>query len=379
MSKIFALILSLLAVTTTFVLSGNSVYALESCPGGAPQTYVCIKSSDECSKSPTENYVKRQLNNSDRIAQFYIDVGTNTEFSSFNAVFDCGLKNEIPAIKSNDNSSIYVDLDKSSTRLGTPCEFDTGSHKIIVNALNNAGKVDQCEATYTVVDSDDQCLLQIEPSEGIWSGMETPLQISGDNLTPGGRFMLYFDNEKISEAGFVNTPSFSPITVPKRLMTPGTHKVSLRKYDNGLEGQYATFCPRSVYIGSSLKKAGKVAAPGETIDKCKVDDKDCSKAGGETCDNNTGFKTAIGCIHTTPAGFVKDFLTFAVGIGGGLAFIMMLFGAFQMMTSGGNPQNLQEGKDVLQNAIIGLLFIIFSILLMRIIGIDILSIPGFSL
>lgn len=117
------------------------------------------------------------------------------------------------------------------------------------------------------------------------------------------------------------------------------------------------------------------------VDKCKDPTAiDCSKAGGEPCNdaNGPGFKTAIGCIHTTPKGFVKDFLTFAVSIGGGLAFVMMLFGSFQMMTSGGNPQNLQGGKDTLQNAIIGLLFIIFSILLMKIIGIDILNIPGFT-
>ena len=116
-------------------------------------------------------------------------------------------------------------------------------------------------------------------------------------------------------------------------------------------------------------------------DKCKdKDSPDCSKAGGESCGtaDNPGFKTAIGSSHSSPAAFVKDFLTFAVGIGGGLAFIMMLFGAFQMMTSGGNPQNLQGGKDTLQNAIIGLLFIIFSILLMKIIGIDILGLPGFG-
>lgn len=114
--------------------------------------------------------------------------------------------------------------------------------------------------------------------------------------------------------------------------------------------------------------------------KCKdPNNKDCSKAEGIKCpDGSDGLVTAIGCIHTQPKALVQDFLRFATGIGGGLAFMMMLLGAFQMLTSGGNPQNLQGGREVFQNALIGLLFVIFSILIMKIIGIDILNIPGFS-
>lgn len=155
-------------------------------------------------------------------------------------------------------------------------------------------------------------------------------------------------------------------------------------------------CEKTIYITADAPKPPTVS-PGtgapipvtpptaQIEDKCKDKNspdysKNCSKAGGETCSDarGPGFKTAIGCIHTTPKVLVQDVLTFATGIGGGLAFIMMLFGAFQMLTSGGNPQNLQGGRDVFQNAIIGLLFIIFSILLMKIIGIDILSLPGFK-
>ena len=67
-------------------------------------------------------------------------------------------------------------------------------------------------------------------------------------------------------------------------------------------------------------------------------------------------------------------MTFVIGIGGGLAFLMMLLGAFQMLTSAGNPETLQAGKDRLTSAVIGLLFIIFAVLLLQIIGVDILGI-----
>lgn len=135
-------------------------------------------------------------------------------------------------------------------------------------------------------------------------------------------------------------------------------------------------CPNLTFtVGGTLvppaKKCGEKDDNGNTIV--------CSQAGGIQCPGGSaGFVTAIGCIHTQPKLLVEDFLRFATGIGGGLAFMMMLFGAFQMLTSGGNPQNLQGGREVFQNALIGLLFVIFSVLLMKIIGIDILSIPGFS-
>lgn len=105
----------------------------------------------------------------------------------------------------------------------------------------------------------------------------------------------------------------------------------------------------------------------------------CSSGGGKPtpgCTDdpkNPAIATAIGCIHTQPAALVKDLLTFIIGIGGGLAFLMMLLGVFQMLTSAGNPETLSAGRDRFQSAIIGLLFIIFSVLLLRIIGVDILG------
>jgi hypothetical protein len=100
----------------------------------------------------------------------------------------------------------------------------------------------------------------------------------------------------------------------------------------------------------------------------------CVKARGIQCGD--GISTAIGCILTSLAGFVKDFLKFILGISGGLAFLMMLLGTFQMLTSAGNPETLQAGRDRLTSAIIGLLFVIFAVLLLRIIGVDILGLGG---
>ncbi len=87
--------------------------------------------------------------------------------------------------------------------------------------------------------------------------------------------------------------------------------------------------------------------------------------------------TAIGCISTDPADFIRTFLKFGVGIAGGIAFLLILLGGFQILTSAGNPEHMNAGKELVSSAIAGLLMIIFSIFLLRVIGVDILGIKGF--
>lgn len=143
----------------------------------------------------------------------------------------------------------------------------------------------------------------------------------------------------------------------------------------------APLLPDATPIGPGPTIGVGASAPGGNIkDICKEDPAKCTKAGGDPCSDARGpaFKTAVGCIHTNPAEFAKDLLTWVIGIGGGIAFLMMLLGAFQMLTSAGNPETLQAGRDRLTSAVIGLLFIIFAVLLLQIIGADILGLKGFE-
>lgn len=88
--------------------------------------------------------------------------------------------------------------------------------------------------------------------------------------------------------------------------------------------------------------------------------------------------TAIGCVEATSTGLLNKFLPFAIGIAGGIAFLLILFGALQMMMSAGNPEKLNAGKELVTAAITGLLLIIFSIFILQLVGVTILKIPGFS-
>jgi hypothetical protein len=96
--------------------------------------------------------------------------------------------------------------------------------------------------------------------------------------------------------------------------------------------------------------------------------------------DETGISTAIGCIHVlgTTEGFLSDVLKWAVGIGGGIAFLLIIYAGFMIMTSAGNPERLKAGQELLTSAISGLILLIFSVFILKFIGIDILGLCNFG-
>ncbi len=109
-----------------------------------------------------------------------------------------------------------------------------------------------------------------------------------------------------------------------------------------------------------------------------------------SCTNNTvwdwlnpfdqlGIETAIGCIPVaTPQDFIAFVLRWAMGIAGGIALALIGYAGFMIITSMGNPQRLQAGKELLTSAVSGLMLLLFGIFALRFIGIEILKIPGFG-
>lgn len=92
----------------------------------------------------------------------------------------------------------------------------------------------------------------------------------------------------------------------------------------------------------------------------------------------TGVDTGLGCIPSDPQGLVVWFLSFAIKIAGGIALLLLAYGGIKFITSGGDPKALDEAKSTITSALSGLFLIIFSVLLLKIIGYDILRIPGWG-
>lgn len=99
-----------------------------------------------------------------------------------------------------------------------------------------------------------------------------------------------------------------------------------------------------------------------------------------TCDGGKGIQTAIGCIHALgdQNAFLSDILKWAVGVGSGIAFLLMLYAGFMIMTGSGSPERLKAGQELLTSSVAGLILLIFSVFILRFIGIDILALDAFG-
>lgn len=111
----------------------------------------------------------------------------------------------------------------------------------------------------------------------------------------------------------------------------------------------------------------KLAKPGDSNDVFCPGDK-------------TEINTAIGCIHVLGGteSFLGDVLKWAVGVGGGIAFLLIVYASFLIMSSAGNPERLKAGQELLTSAISGLILLVLSIFVLKFIGIDILGLNQFG-
>ena len=121
-------------------------------------------------------------------------------------------------------------------------------------------------------------------------------------------------------------------------------------------------CTASIFQRDFCKQAGPVGS--DFYQKC------------ESC-IATGVWTAFGCIDYTQQGIVTSLSRLGVGLGGGIALILVLYGSFTISTSTSNPQRLQNGQQILISALVGLFFMILSVVMLQFMGVEILRIPGF--
>lgn len=357
------------------------------------QTPVALAQEDPKDTCEIETNPKQgKLNDTDNSVTFTIDLGYNPTTSHqvetrCGPLLGTGRARTRPATPIPGTTKISAFLENGRGN----CNFSIDVHEIWVKS----GNFYPCRAAYEVVNSDTLCTLELDANDQkkLVKDLEPGLRVTGSKLTNSRQFELFFDNQKIKrkwsgdspQNNFdLHTPSFPekpelPVYIPDfYLNKPGKHRIDIRRRYIHAPGPFMVdngpaLCPLDFIVESPDKPVTVLDTTG--LKECKSGP-NCSSGASQECTGGTkpSVKTAIGCIHTNPGDLIADVLKFALGIGGGLAFLMMLLGAFQMLTSAGNPETLQAGKDRLTSAVIGLLFIIFSVLLLQIIGVDILGI-----
>lgn len=97
------------------------------------------------------------------------------------------------------------------------------------------------------------------------------------------------------------------------------------------------------------------------------------------CTRGGGILTGLGCIPINLSNFISSYLlSIGIGLAGLIALLCIIYSAFQLQTSAGNSEKVKKAQELLTSCIMGLMLIIFSIFILRLIGVSILKIPGMS-
>ena len=83
-------------------------------------------------------------------------------------------------------------------------------------------------------------------------------------------------------------------------------------------------------------------------------------------------------LPTEPGPLINALVGIVLSAAGGIAIVLIMISGYKMMISQGNPEQIKDAREQLTAAIIGLLFVIFSLVILQFIGINVLNLPGFK-
>lgn len=397
-----------LIFTFYFFTFPKSVYALQECRNPKVQTV------------PNGETTPRDLKNTDSGAEFTVDVNRSAEeaggVTRWIMDWECGAGNRRVASGVGDTN-----IKATLSNVGGNCAFlPHSAHIVKVKEIVAGKEVDYCQAIYKVIDAGRLCELSLTSDHVDSAGnpdnlvtTTSQLKLSGTNIPTGtviiNEYGIFIDEFLVARA----TKNFNDFTIPIEKNTQGSHKISLRSKkpyvtlnpfdalgkigntfkDKSFSMDYGpSLCSVPYTVGDasnpgSIEPSTNAATTGDSsADICKENPKDpkCSSAGGIACNPETGkpgdggILTAIGCVPSQPQPLVEGLIKFITFGSGGISLLLMIFASFRYITSAGNPDSVKAAWDQFQNALIGLLFVLFSVLLLQIIGVDILGIPGLS-
>lgn len=219
--------------------------------------------------------------------------------------------------------------------------------------------VNNCEEGYGVPDSDDVnvvCGADHYPDD-FWDHCDENLMFTCVSLTS--------PTPSPSKTP-TNTPTQEPTPTPpsgciyRGNNCPSSHPSSCYQLDNiHLCCETASTC-EDVEIPNSSS-----TVQDSEYDPCRGIEGGAASA-CRTCINSRGSYTALGCIPNDPSQFAGSFIRVLFGIAGGIAFLLMIYGAFLCITSQGNPQKSQACRETITSAIVGLLLLIFSLFIIQV-------------
>ena len=248
--------------------------------------------------------------------------------------------------------------------------FQAKTYRITVQDNKVSGATTFCAASFAVQGATSGGICEIEfknPSFTVNDEIIMKVLNLSGNSEDGRRVVLKRDKENGNEvrAWLTNVDKLrSRFSLDRH--EAGVYYVEVRKAEilGGFLGERLCF---TKFIIGDVTKSGEIP-PGP----CK-----------EVTDPKTGKKTfvcdtALGDISSDPGKFISRIFGILLSLAGGIALLLIIISGYRLMASQGNPEKVQAAREQLTSAIVGLLFIIFSLAILTIIGVDILRIPGFE-
>jgi hypothetical protein len=98
------------------------------------------------------------------------------------------------------------------------------------------------------------------------------------------------------------------------------------------------------------------------------------------CFEQGGYYSSLGCIYTDNWKDLieKNIFGWGLGLAGIIAVGCITFAALQFQLSQGDPEKIKKSRELITSCIMGLMLIIFSVFILKVIGVDILAVPGFK-
>lgn len=147
-----------------------------------------------------------------------------------------------------------------------------------------------------------------------------------------------------------------------------------------LQGTQSTSDPTDINCRCNFDGATPTPMPLAKIKEFCQKHKDTNEVKNcEKCTDEGGVWSGIGCVQTDLKRFITE-TVFGMGVGlaGGIALLCIIYAAFMMQTSQGTPDKVKKAQELMTSCIMGLIFIIFSVFILKLIGVNILKIPGFQ-
>jgi len=234
---------------------------------------------------------------------------------------------------------------------------------------------------------------------------ETPIKVVGSNINMGGQnYSIWLDG--VSQYAEENELYLSSVKSFEKVLgklNVGNHYLSIRTIVNNPGHQGVTHGTEDICrIEIPIYREGATPTPfasvsgvltdpssvtldiATTIPLCESipSSADCNGISCQAkcfeCEKNKGVWTGIGCLPTDIGGLVKSLFTTFTGILGALIFVCIFSNGLKIMSSRGNAEAMKKAQEGLTSCIVGFVVLALSVLFLKIVGVDILQLPGWS-